>query len=339
MKAAVLEQVGRPMAMKDVPEPVVGRRDALIKVAACGVCHTDLHLSDGFFRPLGIDVFPIIPGHEVVGVVEEVGADVRHVKRGDRVGASFFQTCGLCHNCLDGVETACHTLFSNPRLTGLSLNGGYAEYTVTPAEFLVPLPEELTFTEAAPLFCGGVTMYTALVRAGVRADHRVAILGIGGLGHLGVAIAKAMGAEVVAITSAGKESLARELGADHVVVRSGNVGQQLLDIGGTDVIVSTTIDSADISSVLQGLRMRGSYVLTGMTAEPLSLMPAGFAFAQQRVIGSVIGTRREQAELLDLAVRHRIRPLTESYALGQANEVHDRLRNQKVRLRAVLLPS
>lgn len=339
MKAAVLEQVGQPMVVKDIPMPTVGRRDALIKVAACGVCHTDLHLAEGFFRPLGIDMFPIVPGHEVVGVVEEVGADVTNLKRGDRVGAFFFHTCGLCPNCLDGHETACRTLFSSPKMSGFSLNGGYAEYMAAPAQSLVPLPDALSFTDAAPLFCGGITMYGGLRQAGLRADQRVAVLGVGGLGHLGVAIAKAMGAEVVAITSAGKESWAKELGADHVLVRNGNIGKQLQDIGGADVIITTTIDPADINSVMQGLRMRGSYVITGMTVDPFSLMPAGFAFAQQRVIGSVIGTRREQAELLDLAVRHRIRPVTETYRLNEANEVHDRLRNQKVRLRAVLLPS
>ena len=339
MKAAVIEQVGKPMVIQDIPMPKVGPRDALIKVEACGVCHTDVHLAEGFFRPLGIDVFPIVPGHEAVGVVQEVGAGVTHLKRGDRVGAFFFQTCGLCPNCLDGSETACRTLFANPRMTGFSINGGYAQYMAAPAEFLVPLPDQLSFTDAAPLFCAGVTMYGGLRQAGLRADQRVAVLGIGGLGHLGIAIAKAMGAEVVAVTSAGKESWATELGADRVVTRNGNIGQQLLDIGGADVILSTTIDPVDIGNALQGLRMRGSLVLTGMTTDLLSLMPAAFAFAQQRVIGSVIGTRRQQAELLDLAVRHRIRPVTETFPLADVNLVHERLRDQKVRLRAVLLPS
>lgn len=339
MKAAVMEQAGKPMVLQDVPMPTVGRRDALIKVEACGVCHTDLHLAEGFFKPLGIDVFPIIPGHEAVGVVQEAGGDVTHVKPGDRVGAFFFQTCGHCPHCLDGNETACRTLFANPQMTGFSLNGGYAEYMAAPAKFLIPLPDELSFTDAAPLFCAGITMYGALKQAGLRADQRVAFLGIGGLGHLGIPIATAMGAEVVAITSAGKEAWAKELGADRVVVKNGNIGQQLQDMGGADVILSSTIDPGDIGSAMQGLRMRGSFVLTGMTTDPLSLMPAAFAFAQQRVIGSVIGTRRQQAELLDLAVRHRIRPVTETYPLSEVNTVHDRLRAQKVRLRAVLQPS
>ena len=339
MKAAVQEQADQPLVVQDVPMPEIGRRDALLRVEACGVCHTDLHLADGFFQPLGIDVFPIIPGHEVVGVVEEVSPDVKHVKPGDRVGAYFFWTCGLCPHCLGGHETGCATLFTDPKLHGFTVDGGYAEYMKIPAEYLLRLPDALDFVDAAPLFCGGVTVYGGFKSAGLRPDQRVAILGIGGLGHLGIQIAKAMGAEVIAITSGGKEDWARELGADQVITRNGDIGQQLLELGGADVILTTTIEPADIASVMQGLRVRGSYVITGMTADPLSIMPAAFAFAQQRIIGSIIGTRRDQAELLDLVVRNNIRPVTEVYPLDEVNEVHDRLRDQKVRLRAVLTPS
>ena len=339
MKAAVQEHVNQELVIRDVPMPTPGRRDALLKVEACGVCHTDLHLTDGFFRPLGIDVFPIVPGHEVVGTVEEVGPDVSHVKRGDRVGAYFFWTCGLCTHCLGGEETGCATLLTAPRLHGFSVDGGYAEYMRIPAEHLLRLPDELDFVVSAPLFCGGITMYGGFKRAGLRPDQRVAVLGIGGLGHLGIQIANAMGAEVVAITSQGKEEWARDLGAHHVIARNGDVGQQLLELGGADVVLSTTIDSGDIANVMKGVRVRGSLVLTGMTADLVSVMPAGFAFAQQRIIGSIIGTRRDQAELLDLAVRNDIRPVTEVYPLDRVNEVHRRLRDQKVRLRAVLKPS
>lgn len=339
MRAAVQEQVDHPLVIKDLPTPRPGRRDAVLRVEACGVCHTDLHLADGFFRPLGIDVFPLVPGHEVVGTIEEVGADVSHVKRGDRVGAYFFWTCGLCPNCLGGTETGCATLLNGPRLHGFTVDGGYAEYMAIPAEHLVPLPEALDFVDAAPLFCGGITMYGGFKAAGLRSDQRVAVLGIGGLGHLGIQIANAMGAEVVAITSAGKEEWARDLGAHHVIARNGDVGQQLLELGGADVVLSTTVDPGDITAVMKGLRVRGSLVLTGMTADPLSIMPAAFAFTQQRIIGSIIGTRRDQKELLELAVRNDIRPVTEVYPLDQVNEVHQRLRDQKVRLRAVLKPS
>ena len=339
MRAVLLEQVGESMVVRDVPMPEIGRSDALVRVEACGVCHSDLHLAEGFFQPFRIDVFPIIPGHEVVGVVEEVGEDVRNVKRGDRVGVYFFQTCGFCQECLGGHETGCATLFTGPKLNGFTIHGGYAEFLAVPAEFLLGLPDELSFTDAAPFFCGGVTVYGGLKRARLRSDQRVAILGIGGLGHLAIPIARAMGAEVVAVTSRGKEQWARELGANHVIARNGDVGQQLLDIGGVDVILSTTVDPGDIASAMRGLRIGGSFVVTGMTADPLSIIPAGFAFAQHKIIGSIIGSRGEQLELLELAVRNGILPITEIYSLEQANEAHSRLREQKVRLRAVLTPN
>lgn len=339
MKAAIQERVGQPLEIRDVPMPEVGPRDALLRVEACGVCHSDLDLTDGFFQPIGIEVFPIIPGHEVVGMVEEIGAEVRRIRPGDRVGAYFFQSCGHCAECMGGHETACETLFAGPKLHGFTMDGGYAEYFVTRAENLIPLPEELSFEAAAPMFCGGITVYGAFKQARLRPEQRVAVLGMGGLGHIAVAVASAMGAEVIAVTTAGKEEIARELGADRVIVRSGDVGEQLREIGGVDVVLSTTVNPEDVSHALQGLRIRGSMVLTGMTADPLAIVPAVFAFAQQRIIGSVIGTRRQQAELLDLAVRKRIRPLVESYPLERVNEVHDRLRTQQVRLRAVLTPS
>lgn len=338
MKAAIQEEVGQPLTVREVPMPEIGARDALLRVEACGVCHSDLHLAEGFFQPLGIDVFPIIPGHEVVGVVEEVGREVKHVKPGDRVGAYFFHPCGHCPECLGGHETACDTLFAGPTLNGFTVNGGYAEYMVTAAEHLVPLPDGLTFEAAAPMFCGGITVYGGLRQAEVRADQRVAVLGMGGLGHLAIAIARAMGAEVVAVTSAGKEGLAWEMGADRVITRNGDVGAQLREMGGADVILSTTVAPDDISHALQGLRLRGSLVLLGMTSEPFALTPSVFAFSQQRVIGSVIGTRRQQAELLELAARRGIRPLTESYSLARVNEAHERVRSRQVRLRAVLMP-
>lgn len=339
MKAAIQEQVDRPLVLGDVPMPEVGPRDALLRVEACGVCHSDLHLADGFFQPLGIDVFPIIPGHEVVGVVEEVGAEVRSIRPGDRMGVYFFQYCGTCPECVGGHETACETLFNRPRLHGFTKDGGYAEYVVTRAENLIPIPDELSFDAAAPMFCGGITVYGGLKRAELRPDQRVAVLGIGGLGHLAVAVASAMGAEVIAVTSSGKEEVARQFGADRVIVRNGDVGAQLQEIGGVDVVLSTTVNPKDVSDALHGLRIRGSIVLAGMTEDPLTIVPAVFAFAQQKIIGSVIGTRREQAELLDLAARKRIRPLVESYPLEQVNEVHHRLRAQQVRLRAVLRPA
>ena len=339
MTAAVLPGVGEQLQVGKVAVPSIGSRDVLLQVEACGVCHTDLHVAEGLFRAFGMDTFPLIPGHEAVGRVAQVGADVTHLKEGDRVGMYFCFSCGLCRNCLTGWETACATLLTNPQLAGISVDGGYAEYVRVPAEHLVRIPEQLDFVDAAPFFCSGLTMYGGFKAAGLQPHQRVAVLGIGGLGHLAVPIAKAMGAEVVAITSNGKEQAARDLGADEVITRNGDVGQQLLALGGADVILTTTIDGGDITSVMQGLRPLGSYVITGMTTDPLPITPAAFALMQQRVIGSIIGTRADLEELLALAVRHQIRPTTEVYKLEQVNTVHDRLRKQQVRLRAVLTPN
>lgn len=339
MKAAVLPAVDQPLEMREVAIPRVGAGDALLEVEACGVCHTDLHVAEGFFRPFGFEKFPIILGHEAVGRVAEVGEGVKHLKVGDRAGMYFLFSCGLCPSCLSGRETACFTLLTAPQLAGVNVDGGYAQYVRVPAEHLLAIPDALDSVNAAPFLCGGITMYGGLKAAGLRPHQRVAMLGIGGLGHLGIQIAKAMGAEVIAITSEGKQDNARAAGADEVITRDGDVGQQLMALGGADVIVSTTLDSGDINKVMQGLRPLGSYVITGMTMDPLTITPAPFALFQQRVIGSIIGTRAEIQELLNLAVRHNIRPQTEVYKLDEANRVHERLRKQQVRLRAVLTPS
>ena len=339
MRAAVLPEVNRKLEMSSVAIPKLGHGDALLEVEACGVCHTDLHVADGFFRPFGFDKFPIVLGHEAVGRVVEIGEGVTHLNVGDRAGMYFCFSCGLCRNCLIGKETACATLLTAPQLAGINVDGGYAEYLRVPAKHLLPIPDQLDAVDAAPFFCGGVTMYGGLKAAGLQPHQRVAILGIGGLGHLGIQIAKAMGAEVIAITSKEKVGDARELGADAVITRNGDIGAQLMELGGADVILSTTLDTADINKVMQGLRPLGAYVLTGMTMDPLKITPAPFALFQQRVIGSIIGTRADLQELLDLAVRHDIRPKTEVYKLDEANAVHEKLRNQQVRLRAVLTPN
>lgn len=338
MQAVVLEKPEGALTLKQVPDPEISSREVLVEVQACGVCHTDVHLREGFFRPLGIDVFPIIPGHEITGTIREVGRDVSHLKPGDRVGVYFFYSCGTCRACLSGVDQACATLFTGSLpAAGLTVNGGYAQLVKAPAGAVLKLPDALDFVAAAPLFCGGLTVYGAMKNAGVKPSHRVAILGIGGLGHLAIPIARAMGAEVVAITgSKDKAAMAEGLGAHTVIVAKEEVGAQLLESGGADAIISTSIDPATIGEVMQGLRPRGSYVITGMTMEPVSVTPAAFAFAQQRVIGSIIGSRRDMAELLDLAVRHRIAPLTETHPVQDVNKVHARLSRNEVRMRAVL---
>ena len=229
MKAMVLEAVQQPLVVKDVPVPAIGAQDVLIRVQACGTCHTDLHLSEGMFVPFGVNKFPLIPGHEVTGIVDRIGGQVTHLKLGDRVGVYWVFGCGHCPYCVAGEDENCATLWTGSRMGGFSLDGGYAEYMRAPADCVMRLPEELDFVDAAPLFCAGLTMYGGIKNGGYRPGQRVAVLGIGGLGHLGLQIANAMGAEVIAVTAtAAKKELAHSLGAHHVIVATGSdVGAQL----------------------------------------------------------------------------------------------------------------
>jgi D-arabinose 1-dehydrogenase-like Zn-dependent alcohol dehydrogenase len=340
MKAAVIEGAEQPLVIKDVSTPSVGDRDVLIRVHACGVCHTDLHVADGFLSGLGYDPFPLVLGHEIAGTVEEVGSEVSHLNQGDRVGAYWWLGCGRCRCCLSGEEEACGITQGELRAAGLTLDGGYAEFVRLPADYAIALPAELEFSEAAPFLCAGLTMYAALKNSGLRAGQRAAVVGIGGLGHLALQIAKAMGAECIGITSTeAKVELAQRLGAHHVITAaSGGVGKQLMDYGGADVVLSTTLDFQTVREVMRGLLPLGTMVLSGLMPGRLPLDPRSFILGQQRVVGVNIGSRQDLHEILRLAALHNIRPMVETYALDEVNSVHQRLRDNQVRFRAVLTP-
>ena len=214
MRAAVLERPQTPLVLQEVAIPEVGPREALVRVRACGVCHTDLHLAEGLFKAFGYDPFPLIPGHEIAGVVEAWGAEVTGLRQGDRVAVYWWHSCGRCRCCLAGEEESCLEGLAKMQATGLTRHGGYAPWVCVPADCLVPLPAEMDFAAAAPFGCAGLTVYAGLVNAGLKAGRRVAMLGLGGLGHLGLQIARAMGAEVVALTSSeSKQELAVRSGS------------------------------------------------------------------------------------------------------------------------------
>jgi len=338
MKAAILEQARSPMVIRDVPVPLPDTGEVLIKVHAAGVCHTDLHLAAGDFDPMGYDSYPIIMGHEIAGVVEELGDGVTGIEPGDRVGVHWILACGECPFCQMGEEESCLDYMTNFAAVGGTRDGGYAEYVTVPAKRIVPLPDGLDFVDAAPLFCAGLTVYAGFKNACLQPGQRVAVQGIGGLGHLAIPIAKSLGTEVIAVTSTeSKGKLAKELGAHEVIDgRSADWGQKLLGMGGAHVVMSTTIDSESITPALQGLLPQGTLVLTGLVFEPLPIMPAALIVPQHRIMGSNVGSKMEQRELLQLAVDHNIRPMSEIYPLEEANLAHDRLSNNQVRFRAVL---
>ncbi len=336
MRAAVCEAFGKPLLLKEVPEPSIGPDDVLIRVRGCGVCHSDLHLVDGDWKDWGTPL-PIIPGHEVTGVVEEAGDRVADRKPGDPVGVPWMQyACGQCPACRSGAEMLC----AAQKSTGITVNGGYAEWVKAPASFTHRIPGGLDLVGAAPLLCAGITMFSPLRRAGNLSGKTVAIAGIGGLGHLGIRMAAAMGAHVVAIIRGeGKKDLAHELGA-HEVIDSGKekAGKQLARMGGADLILLTSISARLFEECIPGLGPNGTLVVLAAIAEAAKIIPAALLTGQKRISGSVVGTRDDMDAMLRFAADHGIAATVEKHPLEKVNDVLDRLRKGEVRLRAVLTP-
>ncbi len=330
------EAFGRPLALKDVPDPPIGPDEVLVRVKACGVCHSDLHLIDGDWASWGTPL-PVIPGHEVVGIVEWAGEAVRDPSPGDRVGVPWMQyACGACAPCRSGAEMLC----AAQRSTGITVNGGYAELVKAPAAFVHRIPAALDLAEAAPLLCAGVTVFAPLRRAGNLAGKTVAVAGIGGLGHLAVRMADAMGARVVAIVRGdGKADLARGLGAREIIdSERENVGARLARMGGADLILLAAISARLLEKCVAGLAPNGALVVLAAIQEPASVVPSALLAGQKRIMGSVIGTRDDMDAMLRFAADHGIAPMVERHPLDGVNDALERLRRGKVRLRAVLVP-
>jgi propanol-preferring alcohol dehydrogenase len=336
MKAAVCEAFGKPLVLKDVPEPSVGQDEVLIRMKGCGVCHSDLHLVDGDWADWGTPL-PIIPGHEVTGVVERAGDKVSSLKPGDRVGVPWMQyACGQCPACRSGAEMLCPAQKS----TGVTVHGGYAERVKAPAAFTHRIPDGLDLVDAAPLLCAGITMFSPLRRAGNLSGKTVAIAGIGGLGHLGVRMASAMGAHVVAITRGeGKKEMARGLGAREVIdTGKEKAGKQLARMGGADLILLTGISASLFEELIPGLAPNGTLVVLAAIAEAAKVIPAALLMGQKRIMGSVVGTRDDMDAMLRFAADHGISPIVERHPLSKVNDVLKKMRQGKIRLRAVLTP-
>jgi alcohol dehydrogenase/propanol-preferring alcohol dehydrogenase len=333
MRAALFERRGGPLELGNLAQPTPGADDVLIEVKAAGVCYTDLRLIDGSDRG---DAGPIVPGHEVVGRVSEVGTNVAAFVAGDRVAVHALFSCGECEPCLIGEEEACARGVS--RLAGFGVNGGYADFIVAPASHVVSLPDELSFEDAAPFCCAGLTVYAALRNGGIRHGQRVAIVGIGGLGHLAISIAVALGAEVYAVTgSPDKVELALERGALWAGTAPA-AATELAQRGGAHLVLSTANDLAPIGQMLTGLAKQASIVLAAADGEALPIPLGMFVGSQLRVIGSFFGSTSDLRDVLELAAQHHIRPQIETYPLDAVNEVHARLRANEVRFRAVLTP-
>jgi alcohol dehydrogenase, propanol-preferring len=330
MRAAVAEKPGHPVVIQDLPVPNPDPGEILLHVKACGVCYTDLRIIDVIGGPL----MPLVPGHEPVGVVAALGEGVQNVSVGDRVGAHALFTCGVCAYCLEGQEEAC--VRGPIALAGLGNQGGYAEFMTLPAEHAVTIPNELDFAEAAPFFCAGVTTYAGLKNGGIEAGQRVAILGIGGLGHLAIPIAKALGAEVYAVTGTpSKAAEARELGAAFAGDNAAVVAR-LQEDGGAHLVLNTANALDPVGAILPGLAKQGTIVLTAADGDTFPFPPGAMIQNQMRLVGSFLGSRQDVREVLQLAAEHNIRPTIERYPLADVAAVHERLRANQVRYRAVL---
>jgi D-arabinose 1-dehydrogenase-like Zn-dependent alcohol dehydrogenase len=333
MRAALFEHSGGPLTLSDIPTPELGADDVLVEVKAAGVCFTDLRLIDGASRG---EAGPITPGHEPVGVISKVGSNVNAFSVGDRVAVHALFSCGECDYCRRGEEEACVLGFT--RLAGFGLDGGYAEYLRAPAAHVVPLPDALSFEDAAPFCCAGLTVYSALQNAGIEAGQRVAVIGIGGLGHLAISIAAALVTEVYAVTSsADKIALARERGA----VWAGDAAAAATELaarGGAQIVLNTANSLDPVGTLMPGVAKQGAIVLAAADGDALPVPLGMFIGLQLRVIGSFFGSTSDLRDVLELADLHDIRPQIESYPLGAVNEVHTRLRANEVRFRAVLTP-
>jgi alcohol dehydrogenase, propanol-preferring len=337
MRAAVLPRPKSPLELEDRPPPEPGPGEVLIRVSACGVCHSDLHLQDGWFP---YTRWPVVPGHEVAGTVERVGAGVYGPEIGTRVGVPWLHdSCGHCSDCVGGDEILC----PEREVTGVSRDGGYQELMLAPAAFATPLPDALSFIEAAPLLCAGLTVYGGIVHGGFRPGDRVAVIGLGGLGELAIRYTVAMGARVAVISrSAAKAEEARALGAELFVDTSATDPADALrrwDSGGADLILATAPSSAQAQAAFPGLAANGTLVMLGLDAEPIAAAPRDLITGRRRLMGSTTGTRRELRDALAFAATHDVRPQVETFGLQDVNEIWDRLREGRLSGRAVLDPN
>lgn len=329
MRAAILTKFDAPITLRDLPMPEPGPGQVRIRMHASGVCGTDIHVWHGHF-PVQL---PIVLGHEPVGTVDALGAGVRGLKLGDRVGVSWVQRgCGTCGHCQSHKEKYCDS-----QVTWMSIGGGHCEYMLAEASGCTLIPAGLDWAAAAPMFCAGYTVMSGYRNARPRAGDRIAVIGIGGLGHLAIQVAKAMGHEVIAVTGTEqKRAECKQHGADDVLVVREHAGTELAAMGGVDVVISTSNSMKQNSQVLAGLRPEGRLVTMAAGAEPIAVDPLLALSKQISVIGSMQNHREDLVDILHLAARGKVRPMLETYTLDEVDALMQRQRDGKVRYRGVL---
>jgi uncharacterized zinc-type alcohol dehydrogenase-like protein len=308
----------------------LGPQEVEIGISHCGICHSDLHL---IANDWGISQYPFIPGHEVIGVITAVGAEVRSLTVGQRVGLGWqSNSCGQCEWCMKGMENLCAT----SEATCVHRNGGYAQRVRANARFVVPIPSALPSEQAAPLLCGGITVYNPMRTHCINPSSRVGVVGIGGLGHMAIQFARVFGAEVTAFSSSmAKEEEARELGATHFV-NSRETKAMREVTGSLDLILSTVNANEEWNTYIQALRPTGTLCMVGIPPSPMAVQALPLIAGIRSITGNPTGSPSRLREMLDVAARHGVQAKTERFAMAAANEAIEKVKKNKVRYRAVL---
>jgi alcohol/geraniol dehydrogenase (NADP+) len=308
----------------------LGPHDIEVAITHCGICHSDIHLIDNDW---GVSSYPLVPGHEIIGTIVNAGGDVKHLKQGQRVGVGWQRgSCLVCEQCVKGDENLC----PENRATCVGNHGGFAECIRTDGRFAFAIPDSLSSENAAPLLCGGATVYSPLKHYGVVPSMRVGVVGIGGLGHLALQFANAFGCEVTAFSSTPeKEKEARDFGA-HRFVASASASDLKKATGSLDFILSTAFANLDWGAYLQLLRPNGKLCFVGVPSAPIHFHIGALLGGQKSVCASVIGSRNTIREMLDFAARHDIEAMTEVMPLADVNKAIEKVRANKARYRMVL---
>jgi alcohol dehydrogenase len=329
MRAAVVPKIGGKWEVREVPIPEPTANQVLIKIHASGLCYSDVHITEGRI-PIPIE-FPRTLGHEPVGEIVEVGEAVTSRKVGDRVGVPWVQaSCGRCEWCLRGKPMFCAQQIG----TGINSQGSHAEYMVAYADATMLLPDGLAYEQAAPVFCAGYTVWSGLRWANPKPHERIAVVGIGGLGHLALQYSKAAGFETIAIThSKDKEELARKLGADFVV----SDGQGLREVGGADIVLATSNSYKAAADTLRGLRPDGRLMFIGASDEAFTIpSPGEFLANRHQIIGSQQNGREYLYEALDYVSKGKVKVMAETFPLDNIADAYEKVANGRVRFRAVI---
>jgi len=341
MRAMVLSKLGpvesNPLELTEIDRhEIANPKEVLVKIEACGVCHSQLHSIEGDWKDIGIPpTLPTVPGHEVVGKIVEIGSNVTKFKVGERVGITpLLGSCLDCQYCNDGKEYLCEKM----DVTGESLKGGYTEYITVSEDFATKVPDTMKSEYAAPLFCAGITAYKAVKAAEPKKNKKIAVFGVGGVGHMAIQFAKIEGCEVSGVSRKEKHlEVAKKLGADNVFVYSSNQKQFLQDVNEEYGLFDAAIVFAPVEQVtdtaIKSIKKGGIVVVA-----TVGNIPNFLAFEEKTVRGTLIGSRKDMEDVIKISDEHKLKVVTESFPLEQANEVLAKLKNSEIDARAVLIP-